>query len=201
MKKWMIIGLALLFGASMTGVWSAHYTQQQLAEKMIRLHVIANSDDAEDQALKLKVRDAVLDQAEAILAASRDMEEAKAALEQALPALEQAAGNAVKENGADYPVSAELSWEVYPTREYESFHLPAGEYLSLRIRIGEAAGKNWWCVVFPPLCRAATVEEFSQSAAQTGLSESEVKLITEESGEVQLRFKVVDWVGSWWNGD
>ena len=201
MKRCAILALALLAGVSMTAVWGAHRTQRQLAEKMIRLHVIANSDGAEDQALKLKVRDAVLDQAEAILTESRDMAEAGAALEAALPALEETAEQAVRENGADYQVSAQLSWEIYPTRTYESFRLPAGEYLSLRIQIGAAAGQNWWCVVFPPLCRAATVEEFAQSAAQAGLSPSDVTLITEESGGVELRFKVVDWVGSWWSSD
>lgn len=200
MKKWMIFGLALLLGASATGIWNAHQTQRQLAEKMIRLHVIANSDDTEDQALKLQVRDAILEQAEAILRASQDMAEAKAALEEALPALEQTAADTIQANGADYPVSAQLSWEIYPAREYESFRLPAGEYLSLRVLIGAAAGQNWWCVVFPPLCRAATVEEFDDSAERAGLSSSEVELITGESSEVQLRFKLVDWVGSWWNG-
>ena len=200
MKKWMIIALTLLLGVSATGIWSAHQTQRQLAEKMIRLHVIANSDGEEDQALKLEVRDAVLAQAEAILKASRDMAEAKAALEEALPTLEQTAEDAVRENGADYRVSAQLSWEVYPAREYESFRLPAGEYLSLRVLIGAAEGRNWWCVVFPPLCQAVTTEEFDDSAEQAGLSPEEVALITGESGDVQLRFKLVDWVGSWWKG-
>ena len=193
----IILG-ALVLGGCVTAVWAAHRTQRQLAEKMIRLHVIANSDSAEDQALKLTARDAVLGRAEAILRESGDMEAVAAALREALPELEAAARTALRAEGCGAAVSAAQSGGTYPTRVYESFRLPAGEYLSLQVRIGAAEGRNWWCVVFPPLCRAATVEEFSDAAGEAGLSEGEISLITDESAGVEMRFWLVDRIGSLW---
>ena len=141
------------------GTW-ADRTQQQLSDKVLRLHVLANSDSEADQALKRKVRDSVLETASAILADCPDRE------------------------------TAELRPTVFPTREYEDFTLPAGEYLALRVVLGEGEGHNWWCVVFPPLC-AETTSSLSQTAMAAGLTEEEVALITESDG-YQLKFKAVE---------
>lgn len=106
----------------------------------------------------------------------------------------------VAQAGYDYEVSAVLSYEVYPTRDYETFRLPAGQYLSLRMTIGAGAGRNWWCVVFPPLCNAATTEEFVKTAEGAGLTAEELALLTEESEGVVVRFKVIEWVEGIVNG-
>ena len=189
---------ALAAAAAVTAYWTVeiHGAQRQLAEKLIRLHVIANSDSGADQALKLQVRDAVLERAEEILSAAPDLAEAEAALRRALPELTALAEEVMEGEGFAYPAAGTLSWERYPTRVYDTFSLPAGEYLSLRLVLGEGRGQNWWCVMFPPLCNAATSEDFSQTAEAAGLTAEEIALLTEESGGAVVRFKLVEAVES-----
>ena len=165
-------------------------TQDQLADKVVRLHVLANSDSEEDQALKLRVRDRVLERATELLEQSADRQEAEALLRGNLLELENLAAEEIAAAGYDYPVTAELTDTTFPTREYDGFTLPAGEYLALRIVIGEGAGQNWWCVVFPPLCTTASAD-VPASALAAGLTQEDVNLITEEPGYV-LKFKTVD---------
>ena len=165
-------------------------TQDQLADKVVRLHVLANSDSEEDQALKLRVRDRVLERATELLEQSADRQEAEALLRGNLLELEYLAAEEIAAAGYDYPVTAELTDTTFPTREYDGFTLPAGEYLALRIVIGEGAGQNWWCVVFPPLCTTASAD-VPASALAAGLTQEDVNLITEEPGYV-LKFKTVE---------
>lgn len=165
-------------------------TQDQLADKVVRLHVLANSDSEEDQALKLRVRDRVLERATELLEQSADCQEAEALLRGNLLELENLAAEEIAAAGYDYPVTAELTDTTFPTREYDGFTLPAGEYLALRIVIGEGAGQNWWCVVFPPLCTTASAD-VPASALAAGLTQEDVNLITEEPGYV-LKFKTVE---------
>lgn len=165
-------------------------TQDQLADKVVRLHVLANSDSEEDQALKLRVRDRVLERATELLEQSADRQEAEALLRGNLLELENLAAEEIAAAGYDYPVTAELTDTTFPTREYDGFTLPAGEYLALRIVIGEGAGQNWWCVVFPPLCTTASAD-VPASALAAGLTQEDVNLITEEPGYV-LEFKTVE---------
>ena len=190
LKIWEI---ALLLGVAvclLSGAKALH-TQDELADKVVRLHVLANSDSEEDQALKLQVRDAVLDRAEDLLAQTSSRAEAEGKLRGQLLEFERLAEAVVREAGYDYEVTAELTDTEFPTREYEGFTLPAGEYLALRILIGEAAGRNWWCVVFPPLCTAATAD-VPASAMTAGFTEDEVRLITEEDRGYVLKFKAVE---------
>lgn len=190
LKIWEI---ALLLGVAvclLSGAKALH-TQDELADKVVRLHVLANSDSEEDQALKLQVRDAVLDRAEDLLAQTSSRAAAEGKLRGQLLEFERLAEAVVREAGYDYEVTAELTDTEFPTREYEGFTLPAGEYLALRILIGEAAGRNWWCVVFPPLCTAATAD-VPASAMAAGFTEDEVRLITEEDRGYVLKFKAVE---------
>ena len=190
LKIWEI---ALLLGVAvclLSGAKALH-TQGELADKVVRLHVLANSDSEEDQALKLQVRDAVLDRAEDLLAQTSSRAEAEGKLRGQLLEFERLAEAVVREAGYDYEVTAELTDTEFPTREYEDFTLPAGEYLALRILIGDAAGRNWWCVVFPPLCTAASAD-VPASALAAGFTEDEVRLITEEDRGYVLKFKAVE---------
>ena len=190
LKIWEI---ALLLGVAvclLSGARALH-TQDELADKVVRLHVLANSDSEEDQALKLQVRDAVLDRAEDLLAQPSSRAEAEGKLRGQLLEFERLAEAVVREAGYDYEVTAELTDTEFPTREYEDFTLPAGEYLALRILIGDAAGRNWWCVVFPPLCTAASAD-VPASALAAGFTEDEVRLITEEDRGYVLKFKAVE---------
>ena len=183
---------ALLIAILVSFAWGTWVdrTQQQLSDKVLRLHVLANSDSEADQALKLKVRDSVLETASAILADCPDRETAEQRLSAALPEIEDAARARIAAEGGEQTVTAELRPTVFPTREYKDFSLPAGEYLALRVVLGEGEGHNWWCVVFPPLC-AETTSSLSQTAMAAGLTEEEVALITESDG-YQLKFKAVE---------
>jgi len=166
-------------------------TQEDLADRVVRLHVLANSDSEEDQALKLLVRDVVLERAESILEGTRNRSEAESLLRGQLLELERLALRVVRESGYAYPVTVELADTEFPTREYDGFSLPAGAYLALRVLIGEAEGQNWWCVVFPPLCTAA-VADLPEAALSAGMKEEDVALITEESAGYVLKFKLVE---------
>lgn len=183
----LLLGVAVLLSS---GVFAVQ-TQQNLADKVVRLHVLANSDSEEDQALKLRVRDVVLAQAEELLGGSMNRAEAESLLRGQLLELERLALQTVREEGYSYSVTVELADTDFPTRDYGGFTLPAGEYLALRVLIGEAEGQNWWCVVFPPLCTAAAVD-VSETALVGGLEEEEVALITEESAEYVLKLKIVE---------
>lgn len=190
LKIWEIILLVGLLAFLASGAMALR-TQDDLSNKVVRLHVLANSDSEEDQALKLLVRDAVLERAENVLVQTSDRAEAEGKLRGQLLEFERAAAEVIREEGYDYTVTVELADTEFPTRAYDGFTLPAGEYLALRVLIGEAAGQNWWCVVFPPLCTAAAADT-SVSAMATGFTEEEIKLITEEDSGYILKFKVVE---------
>ena len=162
---------------------------------MIRFHVIANSDSEEDQALKLAVRDRVLEQAEGLYPQNATLSQAQAALEGYLGALAAAGRAVVEEKGYDYPVTAQLEESWFPTKEYEGFALPAGKYTALRVTIGEGRGQNWWCVAFPPLCLGAASETVEQ-AAQAGLFTPEQAALVTGGGEgYVLKFKAMELLG------
>ena len=193
-NKLKLVEIALLVGlaAFLASGGLALRAQTQLAERVVRLHVLANSDGEEDQELKLLVRVRVLARATELLTQAGNRAEAESLLRRELPELEALAARELRANGCDYPVTAELTDTEFPTREYDGFTLPAGEYLALRVVIGEGAGRNWWCVVFPPLCTAASAE-VPAAALAAGLTEDQVGLITEEDRGYVLKFKTVEW--------
>ena len=184
----LLVGLAIFLTSGVLAL----RTQDELADKVVRLHVLANSDSEEDQALKLQVRDVVLERATVILEQSADRREAESRLRGQLLELERIAAAKIAAEGYDYPVTVKLENTDFPTKEYEGFTLPAGEYLALRVIIGEGQGRNWWCVVFPPLCTAASAD-VPASALAAGFSEEEVRLITEDNQGYVLKFKAVEW--------
>lgn len=188
-----ILELALGLGLAAALIWGnvSLHRQQALADRVVRLHILANSDSDEDQALKLQVRDRVLDRAAEILTESADRAAAERALRAALPELESLAADEIARRGYDYPVTAELADTAFPTREYDGFALPAGRYLALRLVIGAGEGHNWWCVVFPPLCTAVS-SDLAQTAMAAGLTEDDVQLITESDNGYVLKFKSIE---------
>ena len=185
------IALMLASALILTSGAVALHTQSQLADKVVRLHVLANSDSDEDQALKLKVRDAVLARATETLKGVESREDACRRLRAILPELRQTALDTAASAGYDYAIQVELAETSFPTKTYDGFALPAGEYLALRVLIGEAAGRNWWCVVFPPLCTAAA-SDVPAVALDAGLTDQEVALITEADEGYILKFKSVE---------
>ena len=161
-------------------------------ESLVRLHVIAESDSEIAQARKLKVRDAVLETANGLL---RDAQNPEAALQTGLPELERAANEKLASLGCEETASVSLRRELFPTREYETFRLPAGVYRTLRVSIGQAGGHNWWCVVFPALCLPAAQEDVAEACRAAGLTDQEISVLTEDTGEVELEFRTLEWLG------
>ena len=174
--------------------------EAEIYDTVVRLHVLANSDSEEDQALKLKVRDAVLAATEPLVKDCRSQAEAIEALRSHLGELEATARNVITAEGRDDAVTVLLGEEEYPTRVYESCAFPAGEYVSLRVCIGDAAGQNWWCCLFPPLClSAATAKSSNEDAfAQVGLSKDQYGIITETGKTTyKIRFKLLEVIEGW----
>ena len=185
----LLVGLAaaLLFGGRLSS------TQAALAGKMIRLHVVAHSDRPQDQAVKLCVRDQVLAEMNCVLADVTDLTAAREAITAALPRLEAVGQDAVEDAGCAYSVKASLEETFFPTKEYEGFALPAGDYTALRIVLGDGAGANWWCVLFPPLCTGVATEDVAATAQAAGMTEPEIALITERDEGYVFRFKCIEW--------
>lgn len=178
--------LALLLSVCLTlvvGAW-AGARQEGLSDSLVRLHVIAASDSAADQAEKLRVRDAVLSYLAPKLEAAESISDARAILRAEQAGIRKAARSVTRQN-----VTVTFTREHYPTRDYGSFALPAGTYPSLRVILGSGQGHNWWCVVFPPLCTAEALE----NAAVEALSDDDVRLITADGTDVVIKFRVLEW--------
>ena len=168
--------------------------KQTLKEDIIRLHVIANSDSAEDQRLKLYVRDSIVTFLTPLTQGLDGKEEAMSVLQDNLAQIRKIANNVLKNAGVSYRAEVKLTQEAYDTREYDAFSLPAGIYDSLQIQLGASAGKNWWCVVFPSFCLGATSAEFSEVAAASGFDETMTKTLAGESA-YEIRFFFLDCLG------
>ena len=187
--------LLLAFGLTLTaGVW-ASASESALAGQVLRLHVVANSDSDEDQALKLLVRDTVLARASQILDGVTDRQSAEQALEPHLAELASTAAEVLASEGCGDGVTVSLADQWFPTKEYDGFSLPAGQYRALKVTIGEGGGRNWWCVVFPPLCLGSVTEKSVETVAGEALSDDQVALITGQDGGYVLKFRFIEW----WN--
>ena len=190
LEKSLLLGLLLSFLLTMTG-FSGQC--EAIENQVFRFHVLANSDSQEDQALKLKVRDRVLEYSEGLFQNAQTREEAEALAAAHLQELCQAAQDEVYRQGYDYPVKAEITNMFFDTREYETVTLPAGCYDALRITIGEAEGHNWWCVMYPNLCFANSMYEVDASSGEKlrEVLEPEEYAAVLESGNYKVRFKML----------
>ena len=167
--------------------------RQRLNEELIRLHVVANSDSAEDQNLKFLVRDAVITSLRQALADVQDTEQAKEYLQENLPKLQELANRTLDAAGSAQRAVVTLCREGFPTRQYDTFSLPAGIYEALRVTIGDGEGKNW-CVVFPSLCVPQTAQGFTDTAAGAGFPDALSGALTGEE-PYQIRFFLLDKLG------
>ena len=183
------IGLLLLLALVFSAATGLERQQQRISDSMIRLHVVANSDTPADQDIKLKVRDAVLAEARALLQDASDREDAMARLNAELPALEKTANTALRQLGSSDSAAVTLNRELFGTRYYDTFTLPGGYYEALRVTIGEGDGKNWWCVVYPQLCMSAATEQ-DAVPAMGSLSRDDAELL--EDGELRFRFRCLE---------
>ena len=168
-----------------------------ISSSVFRLHVIANSDSVEDQSLKYKVRDKILEYTNTLIDVnSNSKEEVINIVNQNIAILKKVAQNTVYENGFNYNVNISIGNFYFPTKYYGDISLPAGYYDALRVEIGNAKGQNWWCVMFPPLCfvdvTSGIVPDDSKENLQENLPGEEYDLISSDSEEIQFKFKLVE---------
>lgn len=169
-------------------------------DKLIRFHVIANSDSDEDQELKLKVRDEMIKYLQPKLANSNSIEESERIIKEEYSELEKISKNIISENGYNYDVKVGIEYSTFPTKQYSNIILPAGEYKALKIVIGQGTGKNWWCVMFPPLCfvdeESGVIDKETDQKLKEVLTEEEYNLITQETetdmSKTTVKFKIVE---------
>ena len=189
MKTTVYYALVMLMATMMLALFPTD-AEAKIYEDTVRLHILANSDSGEDQALKLEIRDRILLKYGEILSEADSLDEAKATTENLLSQIETDAEKWIKELGYSYTARATLTTEWYETREYDSFTLPCGYYSSLRIIIGEGDGKNWWCVMYPPLCMEIATEAAPADDGLIDYSKEELTLI--KSGKYNVKFKILE---------
>ncbi len=190
MYRWMrAIACGLLLAFSFQTV-SFSKTCEGIERSVLRVHILANSDSEEDQALKLLVRDAVTTAGAGLLDGVTDPETARIRLQEELPKLQQVAQTCVNEQGYDYTVTAEVTEMYFTTRTYGEYTFPAGYYDAARFVIGSGEGQNWWCVMYPPLCVSAATDKQSLDDVLTDGQQQTVK----GGQRFAIRFKIVEWI-------
>lgn len=206
--KMRIIGLSILLISTL--FFSGMYIYGEVKDidkvskgykdKLIRFHVLANSDSDEDQELKLKVRDEIIKYLQPMLKQSKSLEQSEQIILSESENIKNIGENIIKENGYTYEVEVKLEYNNFPAKQYSNIVLPAGEYKALRILIGESKGKNWWCVMFPPLCfvdeNNGVIDKETDEKLRSVLTKEEYNLIAEDNIEktkdVKMKFKIVE---------
>ncbi len=173
-------------------------SQQHIASQIIRLHVIANSDETADQTLKKEVKDQVVTYLRSKMNQAASIQAARQVICQEMDALKEIAEKKIRQEGYDYPVTVSLGTTYFPVKEYGDMVFPAGDYEALRVQIGESKGRNWWCVMYPSLCLVdgvyQTVPESSKDKLKQVLSTSEYQSLVDGGEDVQFRLRFFDWL-------
>jgi stage II sporulation protein R len=195
MKKIDIAAVLGLILAIFLGSFSGFSEKlDNLQKSVLRLHILANSDSEEDQALKLKVRDVLLANAENLFAGCDTLEEMQKRAVEEKETIRLLAQSVLEENGSNASVSVQLVQMDFDEKQYEEITMPAGEYTALRILIGNAQGQNWWCVMYPPLCiPAATGDVIGNTETATDYFDTETVDILEHPQQFEIKFKCVEW--------
>ena len=167
-----------------------------LSDNFFRLHIIANSNSAKDQSLKLLVRNAILEHLKSQNYSDCTKDEVIAFVSQNLKEYQEVAEKTIESAGYNYPVKVSITNTFFPTKEYGNISLPSGFYDALKIEIGNASGENWWCSLFPPLCfvdiSSGIIDEESQNSLKENLSEEEYAIITQNNQSIKLKFKIIE---------
>lgn len=195
-----LLGLAVC--TSLVCAYTAHEARD-ISESVLRLHIVANSDSAADQNLKLKVRDEVIKSCSPLFKGCKSAQQAQVAAEENIEFITKTADRVIRENGFDYTAECRIGKCSFPTKTYKSasggVSLPCGEYSAVNIRLGNAEGQNWWCVMYPPLCfvnGVASMSDETDDMLKSELSPSEYELITDgEKQSVKIRFKIAELLG------
>ncbi len=189
-KKNFLTIFLIIFSLAIVSILNAINIQKDLASKVIRLHVIANSDSKLDQEIKLKVRDEIIKELSPALIKSNSIGESRNIILNNIKKIKK-----ISENYSDKKVTVCLDHSNFPTKEYEGISFPAGNYEALKITIGEGKGKNWWCVMFPPLCFTNSSISFSENSVKTlkqNLTNEEYELISTHSPKIKFKFKILE---------
>ena len=195
-KRFILVSALLIIYVCISAVSYTHAVTTDIADSVFRLHVIANSDSDEDQNLKYIVRDKVIEYMSSISQNASSKEEVIKIAKANLNKIQAIASQTIRENGYTYSVNVEVGNFSFPSKRYGDITLPPGYYDALRIKIGEAEGQNWWCVMFPPLCfvdvTSGVVPDESKEIMKENLSKEEFDLISKNSNEVKVKFKIVE---------
>ena len=194
MKRFFYLCFTLFLAVMLIGLLPVH-GESEIYDNVLRLHVIANSDSADDQSLKLTVRDEILNEVSALVSECKTFEEVEDVLskKENLDRLQRVAEETIAREGYDYKVSISLGREKYPRKNYESLCFPSGNYTSLRVEIGSAVGKNWWCVLFPRLCLEVAAESNEESFIEAGFTPEQYKIVTEsDQPRYEVKFKILE---------
>lgn len=197
-KNSLILLFLLFLYVSISAISYVNAVSSDIEKSVFRLHVLANSDSEEDQNLKYEVRDNLIEYMNTLCIDVENREQAISLANLHLDDFKQIAEETVKENGYNYPVSVEIGNFSFPTKNYGDVSLPAGYYDALRVKIGEAKGQNWWCVMFPPLCfvnvSSGIVPEESKELMKEELNDEEYSIITkEDSSEIKFKIGLIEW--------
>lgn len=199
LKIFLIIFLLICF-LLITAKSYANSVFKELSDNIFRLHILANSDSDSDQALKLKVRDNIISYMNTLSYDGLNKNEAIELTNSHLIAFQEIAEKTIAGEGYNYDVKLEVGNFYFPTKEYGNISLPAGYYDALKIEIGKAKGQNWWCSLFPPLCfvdiSAGIIDEESEEYLRENLSEDEFSIITDDSGDIKFKFKIIELLNS-----
>ncbi len=195
--KRLLLLLVLLFIYTFICAFSyVHAVSSDIQDSVFRLHIIANSDSAEDQNLKYIVRDKVLEYMNNIYNTTSSKEDVITLVTENIDNIKQIAEETISDNGYDYSVKLDVGNFAFPTKTYGDISFPAGFYDALKIQIGEAKGQNWWCVMFPPLCfvdiTSGIVPEESKEIIKDNLSDEEYEILSEKDDNIKFKFKIIE---------
>ena len=202
MKKYLLLLIVSVSFLLLSAYSYVNAVSNNLADSVFRLHVIANSDSEEDQNLKYKVRDSLIEYMNTLTNNMNTKDEVIQIAKEHIQDFKNIAQNVLKENGYDYEVNIEIGNFSFPTKTYGDISFPAGFYDALKVEIGKAEGQNWWCVMFPPLCfvdvTSGVVPEESKENLEENLGDEEYSIIsdTEENGFTSIKFKIIEFFES-----
>lgn len=195
-NRFILVSALLIIYVCISAVSYTHAVTTDIADSVFRLHVIANSNSDEDQNLKYIVRDKVIEYMSSISQNASSKEEVIKIAKANLDKIQAIASQTIRDNGYTYSVNVEVGNFSFPSKIYGDITLPPGYYDALRIKIGKAEGQNWWCVMFPPLCfvdvTSGVVPDESKEIMKENLSKEEFDLISKNSNEVKVKFKIVE---------
>ena len=194
--KFLFLFFILFLFLFFSSFYYTKYVSSNISSKVFRLHIVANSDSITDQILKLKVRDSILEYMNSLINSSMSKDDITKIAVQNIPKFKSIANDTINKNGYRYSVAVEVGSFFFPTKKYGNIYFPDGNYDSLNIKIGNASGHNWWCVMFPPLCfidsQTGVLTEESENYLKNTLTNEDFNIISQENNSYIFKFKTIE---------